>query len=677
MINKIKSVDKKQFIHQLFSAVSIIDNGGSHSSVCDVATKTSIDELVETLIQQQFLNTENDPIFPSISILLKQELLERKLVLSEAFFELVKFIDSLFSNLLTDEHLKKPIKNLISQIRVPFFKLVVSDHSLLSDSSHPSRVLLNDMVEVGFLWTTRDPKTHTIKEQIETVVRQIITASKTQRITTVFDDAQAQFKHFSSGLIKRVEIFEKRLRETEEGHAKAELTKSYAKELLNKVAGKKNIPFFVLNIFNKAWERVIFLELLKENKQHENEAFRTAKQLLVSLQPISNEQELKNHQSLRPQLIDQLKRGLLKAAYPYKDSDKFFEQLNVHYEAIIAEYKRTEEKRASQDIIRLKPIGASGSVSNNSFKHQAVHSSNDDESLEQWIDRVFEALPIESPKLAGLNDVATKTKTSTSLETLSNLQLSPWFELMTEAQTIRVKFSSYIQQIDKYIFVDGAGTKKAEFSSSELNKLFNENQLVAIDSSPAFDRAYRLVTESWVTSFLKAERVKLEAEQRLAKEQEAQRKKALEFAKVKQKLAQAELKVKEAKESRDRVVISDKNKVDSQANKTLIKADMLTEQEYNDIVGNLSNLAIGTRVEIEISGQFKLCQLAAKIGATGKYIFTDRTGNKVLQCVEKELVEMFRVGRLGFKQKSDIFVEGLTTVITSIRSLKSDRRIGV
>ncbi|TQV87582.1 DUF1631 family protein [Aliikangiella coralliicola] len=704
MINKKQPIDKQEFIQHLFGAVSSIDEDESSlgdsgvSGVKDVATNQAIDPLINPLLQQQVINTEHDPVFPSMSILLKQQLLEQDLTLSADFFKLVKLIDKLFDNLLIDKYLKKGIKNLISQIRIPFFKLALNDKTLLTETSHPARLLLNDISKVGLLWSAQDPKTSQIKEQLEVIIQQIISTSKEQDINKVFSCAEEQFRQFSSGLVKRVEIFEKRLRESEEGKARAESTQAAAKKLLSKVTCKKDIPLFVLNIFNKAWERVIFLELLKENDgkkgndetkvndEEQSEALFTAKQLLVSLQPISDEEELENHKTLQSQLIDRLKRGLLKVAYPYSEADIFFEQLNDQYEAILAQAKITIKEKESQKIIRLKPIDifddkhSDDVIEENQSESgaRATSTSMAEKKLNQWVDNVFSELPVDAQNLTTINDESIEKKTTANLETLTDLQKSPWFELMVEQHNIRVRFSSYIQLIDKYVFVDGAGTKIAEFNSSELNQLFRDKKIVALDPSPAFDKAYRLVVDEFISAHLKAEQERLEIEQREAQKIKEEQRKAEEIETIKKKLDQAEQLVKEEKDKREKEkkekeAALKKADLELREKQPAIEISQLTEGERNHILENIANLALGTRVELELKGEIKWCRLAAKIASTGMFVFADQNGNKVMQCTEQELVEMFESGQLKLRQKTGLFDEALTTIISSMRSLKSDK----
>lgn len=676
MTKKDQLIDKQEFIQRLYSAVSLIDDERNPSSgTKDNATNHAIDPLINSLLQHLVISSEHDPIFPSMGILLKQQLLEQDLALSAEFYKLVELIDKQFDYLVADKYLKKGVKNLISHLRIPFFKLAINDSTIFTDASHPARMLLNDMLQVGLLWSSDDLKTSPIKEQIEVIVQKIISSSKKDDIHKVFLNAEEQFKHFSDGLIKRAKIFEKRVKESEEGNARAELAKASAKEFLSKITCKKDIPFFVLNMFNKAWERVIFLDLLKDCDEEQSEALASAKQLLVSLQPISTAEELENHKALNAQLIYKLKKGLIKAAYSYNDSDKFFEQLNDHYETNLAQYQSAVTKKDSEAIIRLKPAHIIDDKNENDIDEEslAAVTTVTNEKLSQWIDNVFSELPIDSQNKVRTNSEPTKKSNSTSLETLTNLQMSSWFGLQIEQKNVRVKFCSYIQQIDKYIFVDGAGTKKAEFSSDELNRLFDEKKIEALDSSSAFERAYHLVTDELISAHLKSIQDKQEAEREKARKLEEAKRKADEYAEIEKKLEQAEQLVKVEKDKREKEAALKNSSFDFTESEPTTDLNQSTKEEHERIINNISKLAVGTRVSIEIGGEIKRCRLAAKIASSGKFIFTDQNGYKVMQCIEQELIEMIQLGQLKFRHEEDMFSESLTTVISSMRNLKSDK----
>lgn len=86
----------------------------------------------------------------------------------------------------------------------------------------------------------------------------------------------------------------------------------------------------------------------------------------------------------------------------------------------------------------------------------------------------------------------------------------------------------------------------------------------------------------------------------------------------------------------------------------------------------VDNLRVGSWVEFQEDEEHKLrCKLAAVIKPTGKYVFVNRTGMKVLEKTRMGLAVEFRRGAIRLLDDALLFDRALESVIGNLRRLKS------
>jgi len=93
----------------------------------------------------------------------------------------------------------------------------------------------------------------------------------------------------------------------------------------------------------------------------------------------------------------------------------------------------------------------------------------------------------------------------------------------------------------------------------------------------------------------------------------------------------------------------------------------------NDVaLVQVDNLRVGSWVEFQEDEEHKLrCKLAAVIKPTGKYIFVNRTGMKVLEKTRMGLATEFQRGAIRLLNDTLLFDRALESVIGNLRKLKN------
>lgn len=94
--------------------------------------------------------------------------------------------------------------------------------------------------------------------------------------------------------------------------------------------------------------------------------------------------------------------------------------------------------------------------------------------------------------------------------------------------------------------------------------------------------------------------------------------------------------------------------------------------EDDEAVQQVDNLRVGSWVEFQEDDEHKLrCKLAAIIKATGKYVFVNRTGMKVLEKTRMGLAVEFRREAIRLLDDALLFDRALESVIGNLRRLKN------
>jgi hypothetical protein len=86
----------------------------------------------------------------------------------------------------------------------------------------------------------------------------------------------------------------------------------------------------------------------------------------------------------------------------------------------------------------------------------------------------------------------------------------------------------------------------------------------------------------------------------------------------------------------------------------------------------VDKLRLGSWIEIREDDEFTLrCKLTAIIESTGKYIFVNRTGMKVLERTRTQLALEFDEGHVRVLDDTLLFDRALDSVVSNLRKLKA------
>ncbi len=181
------------------------------------------------------------------------------------------------------------------------------------------------------------------------------------------------------------------------------------------------------------------------------------------------------------------------------------------------------------------------------------------------------------------------------------------------------------------------GLKTFEGNQNDILRLIEKNQINRIPSRPNFSKAFSVSINQEIgkKQALEAEKRRIEEEKRLQQEALAKKQKEEQLEKERQQ--------------------------------------QLRAAEIEKTAQNLSAITVGSWIEYHQSNEVIKCKLAAKLASSGKYIFTDRAGIKVLEPTINELAQLVVDKQVTLTIENKLFDKALASVINERR--KSQREI--
>jgi hypothetical protein len=103
-----------------------------------------------------------------------------------------------------------------------------------------------------------------------------------------------------------------------------------------------------------------------------------------------------------------------------------------------------------------------------------------------------------------------------------------------------------------------------------------------------------------------------------------------------------------------------------------VETDLPKDVEISDESRQvIDKLNAGNWLELKLNDKFVRCKLAARIVSSDKFIFVNRSGNKVAEYLSDELAVAYQLGNIKLLDGDALFDRALESVISSLRSMKS------
>lgn len=422
-----------------------VQSGHTLISSNDFFENIQVDEnLVSTL--QQTLFEERQKIFGAVD--------RRKIPTADS--DVIDLVGMLFEYMLKEDQLPNIVKALISRLHTPMLKVAIIDRRFFTQSKHPARRLMNDMIAAGIRWVNDKSIDTGIFPKMRKIVEQLL--ADFAEDVEVFELARIEFGKIAEETRKRSEIVEQRTNEAANGQEKLLAARNRAQQETRSLLSGKALARASCNLLIKLWtDKMIFI-LLREPEGDQSEAWHNAasmaRKIVASAAPPSNEEERIKREAELEDLQKEIRTALNTTQHAEKEA------------LLLALFKAQQEVLAPN----LDEMPAEQMV----------------ETPAAEIGPEVEAEPEKAVEMMSTEEKA-------ALEKITDLPFGTWFEFRDEAtgkkQLAKLSWRSTITQ--KYMFVDQMGVKSIVISMTDLaSALVKGNaEIIVPDKKPFVDRA--------------------------------------------------------------------------------------------------------------------------------------------------------------------------------------------
>ena len=395
----------------------------------------------------------------------------------------IQLVGALFQYMLQGETLAEPLKALIANLQVPILKTAMLDKNFIGHEEHPARKLLSAIVSSGIAWSPtssldKDP----LYNKVQEVVLKVLSDFGVD--TQIFVDLNEDFEKFQGKAQRRAELLAQRTVDAEGGKATAETARGYINGLLDQKLANGDHPAVVEKVLREGWSKVLFLSYVQHGPA--SERFRSdasfIDRLLWSVAPSDDPGHRSELISALPVLVETLRLGFNRVSLNNFDTSQWFEQLERLHLA----------KLNRQPAAPPKATGAT-SLADLDRELEALDSDGEPAVAAAPVrhsvpvpPRANEGADATAPAADGSEDPVARL--------IDNLRVGNWVDIKQDnGKSLRCRLAAVINGIGKYIFVNRAGVKVAEYNRDTLGEAIRQHQFQLIEDDRLFDRALESV----------------------------------------------------------------------------------------------------------------------------------------------------------------------------------------
>lgn len=375
--------------------------------------------------------------------------------------DLINLVSMLFEFILDDYNLSAPIQVLISRLQIPILKVALKDKSFFSRPAHPARRLLNALAKAGIGWSdSAEKKKDRLYDHIHRVVQRIITEFNGD--LSLFEELYLEFSRILDREEHKAQLVEKRTREAESGRIKSQKAHRVVDELIRQRLEASELPEVARDLIRTGWNRVMFLAYLREETDHRfKHSVRIMDELIWCLHPHGDPQARERWVKIVPQLLKQIKAGLLEISV---NSDRLETLLADLKKELTHIFKQQPPAGRDATVPEPAPIAA--------VERQVGHER---QSAKTAVELQGE---IESAVLAEF------------LLRIDEIDIGNWVEFsLVNGSRFRCKLSAKVPEEDTCIFVNRLGLKVVEKTREELAHELRKGRMHILEEGLLIDRA--------------------------------------------------------------------------------------------------------------------------------------------------------------------------------------------
>jgi len=357
----------------------------------------------------------------------------------------IDFIELIFDAIIDDEDISDTIKALLLRLQIPIIKASMLDPEFFIYDTHPARILLDKIAEVGFGVSDHQDETYIELDKV---------------ISIILNEYELQTSTFQHALDKLYEYIEKQeaiAREKEE-IAQKQVLREHARntvlKALRTITAGKTLPESIHPLVLKRWPTLMFNHYLVQGKDNEEwvTIIEVLREIVASVQPITTADELAYLINHRESLLQRARDFLQTTNHSSYDIESVLQGLEQAHENIIA---RTH------------------------FDTDEIEAANERVAEESYTELPREAESEPAPEPAHAPKLP------------ANIMPGMWFHIFIgeDKAPRRAKLSVIIIEDSKLVFVNHSGDIIVEKEFSEFSKEIEEGRSKMIMGHSVFDHA--------------------------------------------------------------------------------------------------------------------------------------------------------------------------------------------
>ncbi|MGD8589499.1 MAG: DUF1631 domain-containing protein [Chromatiales bacterium] len=336
----------------------------------------------------------------------------------------IDLVGMLFEYMLNDPVLPPVAKALISHLHTPYLKVAITDRSLLTDSDHPARLLLDSLVEAGSHWIDERNLKRGIYPDMQNVVDRVLKEFSDN--LDLFNNLLKLFRKKMEEYRRRSDILEKRAQDTVKGKEKLNIARQRASQEMRARSFSDHLPQAAKEFLEQTWvDKLIFILLRHPDGEVSDEwkdALKIADDIAWAFEPKETDSEQGELAQSLPALRQSIEAGLASLGGFHQEKSKAL------FELLTSPQKAQAAAVASQATATPPKPSAPRSEPEQVTKPEEIPQS----------------------ELA-------------MMEKLRNIQFGTWFEVTSPSgkEMQRVKLSWLSPLTSSCMFVDRAGVQTA------------------------------------------------------------------------------------------------------------------------------------------------------------------------------------------------------------------------
>lgn len=557
----------------------------------------------------------------------------------------LRFSIQLFDTLLDTDQLDQTLIDLLLGLRRAFVINQISNQHAWLDDTAPARLLINQIYQSSLGWHSGlgrmgESYLNTLTTVVGTVIQDPIQG---------WSNALEDFLSFCQQEKKREAMVEQRICDSELGMIRARQAELTSATLFNTCLAGQQLPSMAVEFFTTHWIKEFRLYLIKtpDHSAQVQRWTRLLKTMAWIFKPDHDETTQQKRFNLIPQLVPELSKAIGEIAPHFSGGEPAMMAIEQ-----------------AQIVI-----------------------------LQGGVPKCEKIAPLPQPE--GIDGVTTVVSQQL-LDRVNNLQVGQWFRIQSEQSANsgvtssgsatdivsqgRHKLAMVSPDIDQLLLVNRNGQKTLQVSKSEFAVLLSTQAASLIEDRLIFEEALGSVLTNLQQRFEESKATK--AADKLAQQEKA-RAIALEKAKqeAQRRLHEAAQKAA-AQKARDEAEKLAKQQEEArllaeQEQKLAEQEAQLAEQKSQEEAKAIAtrkakllvdSIGIGTWVSIpNDQGDVVKAKLAVKMNSTGKFIFVDGVGVKVVEYIRAELIELVMEQKVNILEQGGQFEDRLAKVVQGLR----------